>query len=44
MKALSEGHLDPLRPVIDGGIVFVRGRCDKALINLLGIDRLPVLD
>ena len=42
VKALSEGHLDPLRPVIDGGIVYVRGRCDKALINLLGIDRLPV--
>ena len=42
-KALGKGDLAPLRPVVDKGIVYVRGRCDSELMTLLGLPRLPVL-
>ena len=42
-EALQKGDLQPLRPVVHKGIVYIRGRCDRALLSLLGIDRLPVL-
>ena len=41
--AMEKGDLDVLRPVLVQGIVYVRGRCDGSLMELLGIDRLPVL-
>ena len=28
---------------MERGIVYVRGRCDGALLRLLGVDKLPVL-
>ena len=43
IRALENGDLDPLRPVLDPGIVYIRGRCDNVLLNLLGVERLPVL-
>ena len=45
MELLSEdcGKLDALRPVVIGGIVYVRGRCEGSIMNILGVDRLPVL-
>ena len=43
VEAFRKGHLDSLRPVEAQGIVYVRGRCDSALPNLLGVDKLPVL-
>ena len=43
IEAVNRGELDPLRPVMDRGIVYIRGRCDRSLLNLLGVDRLPVL-
>ena len=43
VKALEKGNLDPLRPITERGIVYVQGRCDGALMNLLGINQLPVL-
>ena len=41
--AMEKGELEPLRPVIEKGIVYVRGRCDGSLMELLGVTRLPVL-
>ena len=43
IEALKNGELDPLRPSMERGIVYVRGRCDGALLRLLGVDKLPVL-
>ena len=43
LAALSDGKLDSLRPIIVRGIVYARGRCDKSLPRLLGIERLPIL-
>ena len=37
--AMGKGDLDVLRPVVVQGIVYVRGRCDGSLMELLGIDR-----
>ena len=42
-KALGKVDLAPLRPVVDRGIVYVRGRGDSELMSLLGVPRLPVL-
>ena len=42
-KALEKGDLMPLRPIVERGIVYVRGRCDSELMSLLGVSRLPVL-
>ena len=42
-EALSKGELDSLRPFTQHGIVYARTRCDKSLMNLLGIDKLPIL-
>ena len=35
--------MSPLSPVIEGEVVYVRGRCGSSLTRLLGISRLPVL-
>ena len=43
VKALSNGELEPLRPTLDRGIVYDQSRCDKDLMKLLGVPRLPVL-
>ena len=43
LQAMDRGELLPLRPVYEKGIVYVRGRCDHSLMELLGISRLPVL-
>ena len=42
-EAVNGGKLDPLRPVMDKGVIYVRGRCDASLMRLLGLERLPVL-
>ena len=43
VKALSNRELEPLQPILDRGIVYVQSRCDKNLMKLLGVPRLPVL-
>ena len=43
IQAVDKGDLEPLRPVMSKGIVYVRGRCDGSLMELLGVARLPVL-
>ena len=42
-KAMSEGKLDSLRPVVEYGIVYARGRCEKSISRILGVDKLPIL-
>ena len=41
--ALESGKLDSLRPVVRGGVIYARSRCDKSLLQLLGIESLPIL-
>ena len=41
--AASNGELDCLRPVEKGGIIYLRGRCDKSLPSVLGVEKLPIL-
>ena len=41
--AWENGRLDSLRPYLKGGILYARGRCDKSLLKLLGIESLPIL-
>ena len=41
--ALNRGQLSSLRPIVEGGIVYTSGRCDKSLLRLLGITKLPIL-
>ena len=43
LAAMEAGKLESLRPVVRGGIVYARSRCDKSLLSLLGIDCLPIL-
>ena len=43
IKALNNGDLDPFRPFMERGIIYIRGRCGSALPKLLGLDKLPVL-
>ena len=43
IDAMRNGKLVPLRPTIEGQIVYVRGRCGDSLMKLLGVSRLPVL-
>ena len=43
LAAMEAGKLESLRPVVRGGIVYARSRCDKSLLLLLGIDCLPIL-
>ena len=33
----SNGELDCLRPVEKGGIIYIRGRCDKSIPSILGV-------
>ena len=41
--ALNKGQLASLRPRVEGGIVYTSGRCDKAMLSLLGIFKMPIL-
>ena len=34
LAAMEAGKLESLRPVVRGGIVFARSRCDKSLLSL----------
>ena len=43
IAAMEAGKLESLRPIIRGGIVYARSRCDKSLLTLLGVDSLPIL-
>ena len=43
MKSLNDGKLDSLRPLVSGGIAYVRGRCEKSIPKILGVDKLPIL-
>ena len=43
LAAMGRGELNPLRPSLENGIVYVRSRCEKSLMELLGVSRLPVL-
>ena len=42
LVAMEEGSLEPLRPVLDHGIVFMQSRCDPSLPELFGVSRLPI--
>ena len=41
--ALTAGNLDSLRPYVSKRIVYVRGRAEKSLLQILGVEGLPVL-
>ena len=41
--AFEAGKLDSLRPIVDKGIVYARGRCEGSMLQLFGIDKLPIL-
>ena len=41
--AASNAELDCLRPIEKGGIIYLRGRCDKSLPSVLGVEKLPIL-
>ena len=41
--AMEKGSLEPLVPVLDHGIMFMRSRCDPSLPELFGVRRLPTL-
>ena len=43
VEALSKGYLDSLRPIEEKGIIYVTGRCDMSILELLGVHRLPIL-
>ena len=43
LKAMHDGKLSPLIPVIKGEVVYVRRRCSSSLTRLLGIIHLPIL-
>ena len=42
-KALKDGKLDSLRPFTNRGVVFTKGRFGDAMLEVLGVDRLPIL-
>ena len=43
LVAMQNGSLQPLRPILDHGIVFMRSRCDPSLPELFGVSHLPIL-
>ena len=43
VQAMSKGELDPLRPIMETGIIYMRSRCDGSLLELLGVSKLPIL-
>ena len=43
IQAVDKGDLEPLRPFMEKGIVYIKGRCGDSLMKLLGISCLPVL-
>ena len=43
VAAWLSGKLDSLRPFERKGIIYIRSRCDMAIMNLLGIESLPIL-
>ena len=43
LEAMEKGYLAPLRPKLEGGIMYMRDRFDRSLMELLGIGQLPIL-
>ena len=43
ITSMNKGELTSLRPVLVDGIVYTSGRCGRALLNLLGIAKMPIL-
>ena len=41
--ALNNRNLDSLRPYVSKGIVYIRGRAEKPLLQILGVEGLPSL-
>jgi len=44
IASLAKGQLSSLRPVLENGIVYTRGRIGKTLLKLMGVQKLPILD
>ena len=43
LKAIDQGKLESLRPIVEHGIAYARTRCPGSIMNILGVDKLPIL-
>ena len=43
LEAMEKNELEPLRPIMLGGIIYMRTRCGTSLLELFGVTQLPIL-